>query len=174
MLNVEKVYTTLNADEVKPGSLGYFADDLETLERMISSGSTLKMLEKVNDKRAAARFKLLNENSYCLFYLVEQPSELNVQPSELNVQPSELNVQPSELNVQPYISGAALLSDFESKQHPLYVFNNDTKDCIMITRITITGVYLNSEFVPLSELTAHFSFKNGDPVGVKNDKRRRN
>ena len=160
MLNVEKVYTTLNADEVKPGSLGYFADDLETLERMISSGSTLKMLEKVNDKRAAARFKSLNENSYCLFYLVEQPSELNVQPSELNV--------------QPYISGAALLSDFESKQHPLYVFNNDTKDCIMITRITITGVYLNSEFVPLSELTAHFSFKNGDPVGVKNDKRRRN
>lgn len=153
MLNVEKVYTILNADEVKPGSLGYFADDLETLERMISSGSTLKMLEKVNDKRAAARFKSLNENSYCLFYLVEQPSELNV---------------------QPYISGAALLSDFESKQHPLYVFNNDTKDCIMITRITITGVYLNSEFVPLSELTAHFSFKNGDPVGVKNDKRRRN
>lgn len=160
MLNVEKVYTILNADEVKPGSLGYFADDLETLERMISSGSTLKMLEKVNDKRAAARFKSLNENSYCLFYLVEQPSELNVQPSELNV--------------QPYISGAALLSDFESKQHPLYVFNNDTKDCIMITRITITGVYLNSEFVPLSELTTHFSFKNGDPVGVKNDKRRRN
>lgn len=149
MFNVEKVFTCLNADEVKPGSLGYFADDLETLERMVSSGKPLRMLEKINGKKAMARFRPLNENSYCLFYLVKQPSK---------------SIS------QPYASGAELLADFESKQHPLYIFDNDTKDCVMITRITDTGVYLNSELVSFSDLLFHFSFKNGDPVGVKNDK----
>lgn len=147
-METDKIYTCLSADMVRKGSRGYFADDLETLEKMVhtlDSRTDTHLLMQVNSKNAAARFKTETEYSYCLFYLVSLPPEPHT---------------------RPYMSGAELLADFESKKQPLYVFQDDTGNVSMITGIDSDAVWLNSTRVSFADLRNYFCFKNGDAVGV--------
>lgn len=68
-----KVYTALNADEVKVGSRGYFADDIGNLRDMVINREPLLYVKEVRNDYYQYRFKSDEINKHALFYLVEEP-----------------------------------------------------------------------------------------------------
>lgn len=77
-----KIYTVVNADEVKIGSKGYFANTILELETCVELEASLNELEEIFSKDISYRFKPVNNNgiSYMLFYLVEEPEEKKYRP----------------------------------------------------------------------------------------------
>lgn len=72
-----RVYTSLNADKVKVGSKGYFAETLDYLKKSVKYEYTTKTLIEVNDETMVYRFKRDKYEDgvvdWNLFYLVEEP-----------------------------------------------------------------------------------------------------
>ena len=70
-----KVYTTLNADELKIGSKVYLADDLADLRNRVETDSEAKILSSINPETSQCRF-CEGITGYALAYLVEEPEGL--------------------------------------------------------------------------------------------------
>lgn len=78
-----KVFTALNADELKVGSKGYFTDNIESLESVVQSEDYLAFgeLEKIQKPNMSCRFRIKESNtSFNLFYLVKEPQEEKFRP----------------------------------------------------------------------------------------------
>ena len=71
-----RVYTALNADEVKPGSKVLVADDLSTLRRVVEGNTEhyLDTLSQINPDDYGRRFDV-NGVDYALCYLVAEPNK---------------------------------------------------------------------------------------------------
>lgn len=138
----DKIYTCLSADMLKRGSRGYFADDLETLEKLVDSGEVTHLLMNINSKSAAARFKTETEQSYCLFYLVSVPPEHYIRPYK-------------DASEMPY--GIADR-----------VIRKSDKAELMITGICRTEIYISStDWISMQELYNEFEWPNGAPCGME-------
>lgn len=79
-----KVYTALNADEVKVGSKGCFADNIDRLKEIVENEIRPfpDVLKKINAGYDIERFMNKNGTSYVLFYLIEEPKEEKYRPYE--------------------------------------------------------------------------------------------
>ena len=75
-----RVYSACNADEVKVGSKGYFADSINELKKKVNEGNELLTLVKIYGEESATRFSVSPISSYILFYLVEEPKEKVYRP----------------------------------------------------------------------------------------------
>lgn len=78
-----KVFTALNADELKVGSKGYFTDNIESLELVVQSEDYLAFgeLEKIQKPNMSYRFGMKeSDKSFNLFYLVKEPQEKKFRP----------------------------------------------------------------------------------------------
>lgn len=79
-----KVYTALNAGEVKVGSKGYFADNMSKLRERVADRQELHKIDKIADETYFCRLCWEDEkkqpHSNALFYLVEEPKELKYRP----------------------------------------------------------------------------------------------
>lgn len=73
-----KVYTALNADEVKPGSRVFVADNLTALKRKVKENllEDLFTLNKVLSAESSYRFRTENTD-FMLCYLVSEPEGLH-------------------------------------------------------------------------------------------------
>ena len=68
-----RVYTAVNADELKPGDKVIVADDLDTLKRCVKDNSPIDTLRMVGDEDYLFRFGVKdNWVSFALAYLVER------------------------------------------------------------------------------------------------------
>lgn len=76
----ERVFTPLNADEVKAGSKGYFADNLDDLKHDVKTENNPSVLKEVRSEDYDLRFKREDSLVYILFYLVEEPAEEKYRP----------------------------------------------------------------------------------------------
>lgn len=85
--NKSRVYTALNADELKPGSKVIVADDVTTLELRVKDGTDIRTLTGINAPSELARFIAgchdAVSNTWALAYLVEQPEKPTVTYREL-------------------------------------------------------------------------------------------
>lgn len=70
--DVSKVYTSVNADEVKVGSIGYFANIYNELKRLVIEDVKPQKLTHVFNGYYHDRFQV-DDYAYNLFYLVEEP-----------------------------------------------------------------------------------------------------
>lgn len=70
-----RVYTAVNADEVKPGSKVFVADDIAELRQRVedNTGKYSETLNAVNPDDCTYRFA--TDNSYALCYLVSEPNK---------------------------------------------------------------------------------------------------
>lgn len=75
-----RVYSLCNADKVKVGSKGYFADSINELKKKVNEGNELLTLVKIYGEESATRFSVSTISSYILFYLVEEPKEKIYRP----------------------------------------------------------------------------------------------
>lgn len=70
-----RAYSAINADKVKVGSKGFFADNLGCLRDLVFNSSKYKPrpLMGIAKQSKMARFRDSNAMPYNLFYLVEEP-----------------------------------------------------------------------------------------------------
>lgn len=70
-----KVYTALNADELKVGSKVILADDLGSLKDYVEKDRYTTILTRIKDEEYEYRFVAEEGTCYHLAYLVETPEE---------------------------------------------------------------------------------------------------
>jgi len=75
-----RVYTAVNADELKVGSKCVFADDLRELRRLVSIEDTSQVLIAIKGESYEYRFEqakadCMGDTLFALAYLIEPPSE---------------------------------------------------------------------------------------------------
>ncbi len=81
-----KVYTTVNADELKIGSKGYFADSLEFLKKQVEEYDENDKAILMHIQKEGEMFRFVSSKSpnplgpYFLFYLLEEPDERKYRP----------------------------------------------------------------------------------------------
>ena len=85
--NKSKVYTALNADELKAGSKCIFADDLRELRRLVSIEDTSQVLIAIKGESYEYRFEqakadCMGDTLFALAYLIEPPAEPKYKPFE--------------------------------------------------------------------------------------------
>lgn len=137
-----KVYTASNADEVKVGSKGYFADSINELKKKVDEGNELLTLTKIYGEESATRFSVSPTSSYILFYLVEEPKEKVYRPYDNTAE----------------IPGGAL--------HKIVVSSDGTR--LLITAEEDKRVYLGPQgWVSLLDLYTYYTWLNDIPCGVE-------
>lgn len=80
--DVNKVFVSLSADDVKIGSKGYYADSLLNLKTRVEHEDKLAYGEvtRIHDKDCLYRFRIDNIIDKVFFYLVEGPEEKKFRP----------------------------------------------------------------------------------------------
>lgn len=160
-----KVYTGLNADEVKVGSKGFFADTLFYLENYVKNERPLLIVQSINNKTCSRRFHAGDGNkisdNWGLFYLVEEPKEEKY---------------------RPYNSDEELIEDFKNRVSS-FAYECDFIPSIWVKeksngdKYLITGfikddsdaycVLIGTCFVSLSVLLESYTYLDGTPCGKK-------
>ncbi len=79
-----KVYTALNADELKVGSKVILADDLGSLKDFVENDENIWKLNKIQEENSEYRFTG-GSIYYHLAYLVEEPEEGKLRWNDLKV-----------------------------------------------------------------------------------------
>lgn len=80
-----RVYTAVNADELKVGSKCVFADDLRELRRLVSIEDTSQVLIAIKGESYKYRFEqakadCMGDTLFALAYLIEPPAEPKYKP----------------------------------------------------------------------------------------------
>lgn len=147
--NKAKVFTALNANEVKVGSKGYGSDTIEDLKNKVITGGKLLELAEIRGENSILRFIDTLHQSYALFYFVKEPEKEKYRP----------------YNNTAEIPGGALLN--------IVVSGDNTR--LLITAVEDKRVYLGPHgWVDLYDLYKYYTRPNGAPCGVewrtKNDR----
>jgi hypothetical protein len=156
-----KVYTALNADEVKIGSKGYFADSLMLLKELVDVEAPINSVCKIEEEDFSHRFISNAEvKNHALFYLVETPQAY-----------------------RPYENTDELIEDFKERVKKRYNVNfckcpmfsptiwikdkrSNTK--YLISALYETTVYLSGvDEYYLESLFEDFTYLDGSPCGKK-------
>ena len=77
-----KVYTAVNADELKIGSKCIFADTVKGLKRRVDDGRAMAILTCIGDESSVSRFVANGATLFNLAYLIEPPAEPKHKPFE--------------------------------------------------------------------------------------------
>ena len=80
-----KVFTALNADELKVGSKVIVADNLLELKEDVLKHRLPKVIKNIESARASARFLCNDDFHYSLAYLVEEPEEKGLKVADLKI-----------------------------------------------------------------------------------------
>lgn len=137
-----RVYSAYNADEVKVGSKGYFADSISELKKKVNEGNELLTLVKIYGEESATRFSISTISSYILFYLVEEPKEKIYRPYDDTAE----------------MPNGAILNTVISRE--------GTR--LLITAAEDKRVYLGPQgWVSLLDLYQFYTWPNGTPCGVE-------
>lgn len=137
-----RVYSICNADEVKVGSKGFFADNISDLKKKVNEGHELLTLVKIYGEKSATRFSISPISSYILFYLVEEPKDKTYRPYK----------DTSE------ITGHALFDE---------VIDTDDVHCAIVA-ISKAGIYIPTHgWVDMEHLYNFFRWSDNSPCGIK-------
>lgn len=137
-----RIYSICNADEVKVGSKGFFADNISDLKKKVSEGHELLTLVKIYGEKSATRFSISPVSSYILFYLVEEPEEKKYRP----------------YNDTAEMPNGAMLD--------IVVSSDNTR--LLITAAEDKRVYFGPQgWVDLYDLYKYYTWPNGTPCGVE-------
>lgn len=80
-----RVFTAVNADELKVGSKAIVADNLTELKVSILTHRLPKVIESIESEHSSARFLCDDGFHYSLAYLVEEPEEKGLKVADLKI-----------------------------------------------------------------------------------------
>ena len=157
-----KVYTALNADEVKVGSKGYFADNLSALKRVVEQEDTSAYgkLDKIYDDSCSHRFLQMEElQDYALFYLVEEAKEKTIRPYK------DTDEMIEDFKKR-YNSYGGWSGKDNSMYCPLIWVQTACGNKKLVTNIDNDSVYLQ-KWVSLPEFAEAYTYLDGSPCGIE-------
>ena len=157
--NVDKVYTSLNADKVKIGSKGYYADTLNCLKDKVKNGynGSIGTIDEIKDDLYKNRFNIKGDNAYCLFYLLDDPRVYGY---------------------HPYKNTDELIKDFKNQFYstpqessiPLIWIKNKNNQKFLIMSFDTNGVSFASGHIvhkiSLSTLFKKYTYLDNTPCGI--------
>lgn len=157
----QKVYTALNADDIKVGSKGYFSDTLENLKDVVEHEHSAyygKIVE-IKEESYVSRFRLENKHDYCLFFLVEEPKEKRLRP-----------YRDTDEMIEDFKSRYNSYGGWIGKSNPMYIpliwVKNGGGKKRLITNIDDDSVYLQ-KWVSLPEFAEIYTYLDGSPCGIE-------
>ena len=151
-----KVYTALNADEVKIGSKGYFGNSLSELFDYFINNRPYEILVKVLDDTFPGRFVNKEGAAKQLFYLVEESFKKEY---------------------RPYKDTEEMIKDFKKRFHvdnlnytmPLIWVKEKAIDISMLITAFGAGnnrIYNHNHWINLKELLIYYTYLDGSPCGL--------
>lgn len=151
-----KVYTALNADEVKVGSKGFFADNLECLQMRVEAHNVADIHELVGVNTPDHMYRFCSDDSdikYVLFYPVEEELVPFDDTQELKI----------------YFKQKFSISCAPTGCAPFIWVKEKTVDAseLLITGFTDISVLIDSAWYSMQELFENFVFLDGETVGKK-------
>lgn len=151
-----RVYTALNADEVKVGSKGYFADNVRCLEEEVQNEDSMYFgeIEEIRGTYLSYRFCGVGEAPYNLFYLVEEPEEKKFRPYKDTDEMIEDFSKRYKANVPSY-------------GMPLIWLKSDFGNKFLIIAFTNDSVKTDKGYCLLQEVFEKYTYLDGSPCGIE-------
>ena len=155
-----RIYTMVNVDEVKLGSVGYFADNIYSLQQAVQYNEKgyFGKVEDIKDNYTGFRFVADNGACFSLFYLVEEPGKEEFRPYKDVDEMVEDFVKRFNVNVQPY-------------EMPLiWIKTEDADKKYLIVRFAsaVTICHNTEVYTPTFEdLAEAYTYLDGSPCGIK-------
>lgn len=157
--DMTKVFTALNADEVKVGSKGYGSNTIKGLMVEVdnSLGNDYGEIYDIKDSSFSNRFFIKNRGGFNLFYLVEEPQKKKFRPyNDTNEMIDHFN-EHFELIPQEYrLPILWIKSKSPGRKHLITDCEND---CVWIGSISIK----------FKDLYEHYTWLDDSPCGIKED-----
>lgn len=158
-LDKSRVHTALNADEVKIGSMGFFADDIYNLRDVIENKdkSFFGKITEIKKPSEIYRFVKLDADGssleYNLFYLVSEPKE--------------------EKKYRPYKDTEEMIEDFKERYNSRFdghsqmpfIWVKDWGEKSLIISFGKDWVDTGSDIYHLNDLFEKFTYLDGSPCG---------
>ena len=153
--NINKAYSALNADKVKIGCKGYFANTISELCKLVESKASSQLLELVTKDKDF--FTAKNGRSYIFFYLVEEPKDNSFRPYK---------------DTDEMINHFCKHFGLKHKNCSLpTIWVKRMNNKYLVTRLgenTVSLCSIDTVFTPsLEYLFAHYKYLDGAPCGIK-------
>lgn len=149
-----KVYTALNADEVKVGSKGYFSDSLFYLKEKVSANMPTNTISQIYSESSDRRFGGDQIFLNSLFYLVEEPVE-----------------EPVEEKWRPYKDTDEMIHDFcirfTLKLPLIWVKSKLAGIKRLVNGYDVNAIYFDNTSIILKSLFEDYTYLDGSPCGIK-------
>ena len=155
-----RIYTVVNADEVKLGSIGYFADNIYSLQQAVQYNEKgyFGKVEDIQDNYTGFRFVADNGACFSLFYLVEEPGKEEFRPYKDVDEMVEDFVKRFNVNVPPYEMPLIWIKTEDADKKYLIV-----RFASAVTVCHNTEVYT----LTLEDLAEAYTYLDGSPCGIK-------
>lgn len=155
-----KVFTALNADEIKVGSKGYFADTLEKMKDVVEHerSSYYGKVVEIRKESYVSRFRL--KYDYSLFYLAEEPRGKKLRAYKNADEMVEDFMERFNVNVPPYTMPLIWVK----------IKNTDKKFLIVRFASALT-ICFNVEVhtSTFEDLVEGYTYLDGSPCGIEED-----
>lgn len=155
-----RIYTVVNTDEVKLGSIGYFADNIYSLQQAVQYNEKgyFGKVEDIKDSYTGFRFVADNGACFSLFYLVEEPGKEEFRPYKDVDEMVEDFVKRFNVNVQPYEMPLIWIKTEDADKKYLIVrFASAVTICHNVEVYTLT----------FEDLAEAYTYLDGSPCGIK-------
>lgn len=162
-LDESRIYTAVNANEVKSGCVGYFADTLSCLRKAVEQEDreAYGEIKDIGVDSDLCRFYIKGRRCYNLFYLVEEPKKEEFR---------SYNRSYNDVN--------EMIEDFEKRFHLLpqihqlpiiWIKNKDNGQKSFILDYSKTIVTTSTRTMSMEYLFEHYVYLDDSPCGIKED-----
>lgn len=166
-----KVYTALNADEVKIRSKGYFSDNLKNLSFAVEEeySPAYGEIEEIKDSSYGCRFLKKGSYNYSLFYPIEEPKENRFRPYS----------NPDEM-IEDFKKRYSSYGGWSGKENPIYnpmiwIKSKATGFRHLVTDYGDDGncghcnrscIWIGSFSIGFKKLLDDYTYLDGSPCGI--------
>ena len=155
-----RIYTMVNADEVKLGSAGYFADSIYSLQQAVQHNDKecFGKVDCIKGTNTGFRFVADNGTCFSLFYFIEEPKEKELRPYKDTDEMIEDFKKRFNENVPPY-------------EMPLiWIKIKDTDKKYLVVRFAsaVTVCHYGEVYtITLEDLVEGYTYLDGSPCGIE-------
>lgn len=153
-----RIYTVVNADEIKPGSAGYFADNIYSLQHAVQQNDK-ECFGKVDYiKGIITGFRFVADNGTCfsLFYLAEEQEEKKLRPfkntDDMMTEFCRRSVKLPFATIDPPV---------------IYFKNKESGRSYIMSAFDYHSVKIRHKAYDMVNLLNNFTFTDGSPCGIE-------
>lgn len=154
-----RIYTVVNADEIKLGSEGYFADNIYYLQQAVQHDDKERFGKVVDIKDIGTGFRFVADNGLCfsLFYFIEVQEENKFRP-----------FKNTDDMITEFCRRSGKLLQFSTIDPPVIYFKNKISGrSYIMSAFDCHLVKICHETYDMVDLFNNFTFNDGSPCGIE-------